>query len=56
MDKCSFTDSKTLERRPSTLGTFLHIIMQVNLEVNKTTFSNGQSELGGAIYMSGCKN
>lgn len=36
-----------------TLGSFVHLIMSVNLNISNTAFVNGYSQSGGAIYLSG---
>lgn len=40
-------------RVESITGTFIFVILDVNLYLESTTFVNGQAYQGGAIYLSG---
>ena len=56
IDSCFFQDSlipKGNLKNPQTQGTFIHLIMGVEMNITDSTFLNGYSSMGGAIFMSG---
>jgi hypothetical protein len=49
----SLAQSMGAANTPKTLGSFVHLIIDVDLRINNTEFVNGYSQQGGAIYVSG---
>ena len=56
IDSCFFSDSlipKDYANSLQTQGSFIHLIMGVEMIIADSTFMNGYSSMGGAIFMSG---
>lgn len=59
--QCSFEDelmsASMISSKQDILikGAFIHLIMGVQLNITGSTFVNGYAQMGGAIYLSGCK-
>ncbi len=54
IDTCTFEDSLIPSNTQlTTQGTFINLMMSVDLNVKGSSFVNGDSQMGGAIYLSG---
>ena len=51
IDSTTFQDSLALTPDSSVKGSFIHMIMSVNLNITNSVFVNGYAAMGGALYL-----
>lgn len=54
--KSSFAEFSKRDLTEQTLGTYLFVILDVDLYIQKVYFMSGYASYGGAIYVSGQSN